>query len=78
MKDWDTDKIIGAGLIVALIFYFVTVLIIAIVRGEIMPLEVAGNIITGLIGYMGKTLIDKIRPKSDDKADDKQKSDAKP
>ena len=31
MKDWDTDKIIGAGLIVALIFYFTTVLIIAIV-----------------------------------------------
>ena len=66
MKDWDTDKIIGTGLIVALIFYFTTVLIIAIVRGEIMPLEVASNIITGLFGYMGKTLFDKIKHPSDD------------
>ena len=83
MKDWDTDKIIGAGLIVALIFYFTTVLIIAIVRGQIMPLEVAGNIITGLIGYMGKTLVDKMRQNSNDnqpvdKPDDNRKSDAKP
>lgn len=74
MKDWDTDKIIGAGLIVALIFYFTTVLIIAIVRGEIMPLEVASNIITGLIGYMGKTLFDKMKHPPDD---DKQKIDEK-
>ena len=82
MKDWDTDKIIGAGLIVALIFYFVTVLIIAIVRGEIMPLEVASNIITGLIGYMGKTLVDKFRQNTNDKkpvdAPDDKKPDAKP
>ena len=70
MKDWDTDKIIGAGLIVALIFYFTTVLIIAIVRGEIMPLEVAINIITGLIGYMGKTLFDKMKHPSDEKIKD--------
>ena len=80
MKNWDTDKIIGAGLIVALIFYFTTVLIIAIVRGEIMPLEVASNIITGLIGYMGKTLFDKMKHSpDDDKADinnhDKKKGD---
>lgn len=66
MRDWDTDKIIGAGLIIALIFYFTTVLIIAIVRGEIMPLEVASNIITGLIGYMGKTLFDKMKHAPDD------------
>ena len=39
-----------------------------------MPLEVAGNIITGLIGYMGKTLVDKLK----DKPDDNRKSDAKP
>ena len=70
MKDWDTDKIIGAGLIVALIFYFTTVLIIAIVRGEIMPLEVASNIITVLIGYMGKTLFDKMKHPSDEKTKD--------
>ena len=70
MKDWDTDKIIGAGLIVALIFYFTNVLIIAIVRGEIMPLEVASNIITGLIGYMGKTLFDKMKHPSDEKTKD--------
>lgn len=61
MKNWDTDKILGAGLIVALIFYFVVVLIIALFNHELLPLEVASNIITGLIGFMGKTLIDKHR-----------------
>lgn len=71
MKDWDTDKIIGAGLIVALLFYFLVVLTIAIVRGQIMPLEVAGNIITGLIGYMGKTLVDKLKDKPDDKLNER-------
>lgn len=61
MKNWDTDKILGAGLIVALIFYFIVVLIIALFNKELLPLDVASNIITGLIGFMGKTLIDKHR-----------------
>ena len=61
MKNWDTDKIIGAGLIIALLFYFVVVLLIALFNRELLPLEVASNIITGLIGYMGKTLVDKFR-----------------
>lgn len=61
MSNWDTDKIIGAGLIIALLFYFVVVLLIALFNRELLPMEVASNIITGLIGYMGKTLVDKFK-----------------
>ena len=58
-KDWDTDKIIGTGLIVALLFYFLAIILIVIIKETILPLNVAGNIITGLAGYMGRDLIDK-------------------
>ena len=61
MKDWDIDKLIGAGLIVALIFYFAIVLVVTLIDGKVLPLDVASNIVTGLIGYMGKNLVDKIR-----------------
>ena len=71
MKNWDTDKIIGAGLIIALLFYFVVVLLIALFNRELLPLEVASNIITGLIGYMGKTLVDKFR-QQDEKRKEKE------
>lgn len=57
MKDWDTDKIIGTGLIVALLFYFLAIILIAIIKDTILPLDVAGNIVTGLAGYMGRTLL---------------------
>lgn len=71
MNSWDTDKIIGAGLIIALLFYFVVVLLIALFNRELLPLEVASNIITGLIGYMGKTLVDKFR-QQDEKRKEKE------
>ena len=61
MKDWDIDRIIGAGLIFALVFYFVVVLVVTLTTGKVLPLDVASNIVTGLIGYMGKNLVDKIR-----------------
>lgn len=63
---WDTDKIIGAGLICALILYLLGVFIVAILIGKVLPLDVAGNITTGLIGYMGKTLIDKVKQKEEE------------
>ena len=68
MRDWDTDKIIGAGLIAALIFYLSVVGVIAFFNGVVLPLDVAGNIVTGLAGYMGRSLAEKLKK-------DKQSSD---
>ena len=61
MKNIDTDKIIASGLIIALIFYFVVVLVIALVTERFLPLELAGNIVTGLAGYMGRSLAEKLK-----------------
>ena len=56
---WDTDKIIGAGLIFALVMYLLIVGVIAFFRETVLPLDVAGNIVTGLAGYMGRNLLNK-------------------
>lgn len=66
---WDTDKIIGAGLIIALIIYIIGIFIAACLVGVTLPLDVPGNIVTGLAGYMGRTLLDKDKHK-DEKKDD--------
>lgn len=65
MSRWNTDKIIGAGLIVALIFYFVVITVVAVVNDTLLPLDVASNIVTGLAGYMGRSLLEKPRPNDD-------------
>lgn len=65
MSRWNTDKIIGAGLIVALIFYFVVITVVAVVKDTLLPLDVASNIVTGLAGYMGRSLLEKPRPNDD-------------
>lgn len=59
MKEWNTDKIIGAGLIISLLAITITDTIISILSGTIPSRELAGNIVSGLIGYMGRSLIDK-------------------
>lgn len=65
MNKWDTDKIIGAGLIVSLIFYFIIITIVAVVKDTLLPLDVASNIVTGLAGYMGRSLLEKIKNKDE-------------
>ena len=59
MNNWNTDKIIGAGLIAALFLYIVGFFGVIIYNGTITPLDVASNIITGLAGYMGRSLLEK-------------------
>ena len=63
---WDTDKIIGAGLICALIIYILGIFIVACLVGVTLPLDVPGNIVTGLAGYMGRTLLSKEKSKEGD------------
>ena len=71
MSQWNTDKIIGAGLIVALFLYIFGFYTVIIINGTITPLDIASNIVTGLAGYMGRSLLEnKKAKKEDDKNED--------
>lgn len=59
MKDWNTDKIIGAGLIIALFLKIVGDIAVALINGTAPPSDLPMNIVTGLAGYMGRSLLEK-------------------
>ena len=61
MKDWDTDRIIGAGMIFALWLYMLIVCVVEIICGKTLPLDPASNIIACLAGYMGRSLAEKLK-----------------
>ena len=71
MKDWDTDKIIGAGMIFALWLYMLIVCAVEIICGKTLPLDPASNIIACLAGYMGRSLAEKLKHSPDEKPKDK-------
>lgn len=50
MNNWNTDKIIGAGLIVALFLYIVGFYAAIIIINTVVPLDPVSNIVTGLAG----------------------------
>ena len=58
MKNWSTDKIIGVGLVIALFLYIIGFFTSMILIGITAPLDVASNIVTGICGYMGRSLLD--------------------
>ena len=58
---WDTDKIIGTGLVLALIIYMIIVGVVAVLKETVLPLDVASNIAVGLTGYMGRSLVEKLK-----------------
>ena len=58
---WDTDKIIGAGLVLSLIIYMIIVGVVTILKDTVLPLDVASNIAVGLTGYMGRSLVEKLK-----------------
>lgn len=66
MKYWNTDKIIGAGLILALICLILGNIIITLYTGKFPTTDLPMNIVTGLAGYMGRSLIEK-QKKEDEK-----------
>ena len=68
MNRWNTDKIIGAGLIVALLLTITGDTVVAIINGNSPPSDLPMNIVTGLAGYMGRSLLEK--QKYDKKEDD--------
>lgn len=59
MNRWNTDKIIGAGLIVALLLKITGDIAVAIINGNSPPSDLPMNIVTGLAGYMGRSLLEK-------------------
>ena len=58
MKNWSTDKIIGVGLVIALFLYIIGFFTSMILIGITAPLDVASNIVTGICGYMGRSLLE--------------------
>lgn len=66
MISWDTDKIIGTGLVLSLIIYMVIVGIVACFKDTVLPLDLASNIAVGLTGYMGRSLLEKLKQKTPD------------
>ena len=73
MRDWNTDKIIGTGLIFCLLVYIVGFFVTVYYTGITLPLDVATNIVTGLAGYMGRSLLEKNKTNDGKKADEKLK-----
>lgn len=59
MKDWHTDKIIGAGLVLALLILIMGNIIFAMKTGKFPTTDLPMNIVTGLAGYMGRSLLEK-------------------
>jgi len=59
--NWDTDKILGSGLVLALILFLLGEFITVITGHQPLPMEIAGTIVTGLVGYMGRSLAEKLK-----------------
>ena len=66
MTTWDTDKILGSGLVLALILFLIGEFIIVAAGYKPLPMEIAGTIVTGLVGYMGRSLAEKLKSKTPD------------
>ena len=62
---WSTDKIIGAGLILALIIIVVGNIAVALSTNIYPPTDLPMNIVTGLAGYMGRSLLEKVKKDTD-------------
>ena len=78
MKNWDTDKILGTGLAFALIIFIVGQFVALIAGYKPLPMELGTTIVTGLVGYMGRSLAEKLKkdepPKDDSKPVDANKN----
>ena len=62
----DTDKILGTGLVSALILFIVGNVILVLFGQTPLPMEFGNTIVTGLVAYMGRSLVEKLRNQKDD------------
>ena len=58
---WDTDKIIGTGLIAALLVKIIGDFVIMLITGSAPNSDLATNIVACLAGYMGRSLAEKLK-----------------
>ena len=58
---WDTDKIIGTGLIAALLFKIGGDIAVTLIIGSPPNSDLATNIVACLAGYMGRSLAEKLK-----------------
>ena len=65
MRNWNTDKIIGAGLILVLLILVIGNIIITLYTGKFPTTDLPMNIVTGLAGYMGRSLLEKQKKEDD-------------
>lgn len=56
----DTDKILGTGLVAALILFIFGNVVIVLCGLTPLPMELGNTIVTGLVAYMGRSLVDKL------------------
>ncbi|MBR4641559.1 MAG: hypothetical protein IKO74_02415 [Selenomonadaceae bacterium] len=56
----DTDKILGTGLVSALILFITGNVVIVLCGLPPLPMELGNTIVTGLVAYMGRSLADKL------------------
>ena len=61
ISQWHTDKLIGLGLIIALLLKICGDIAISITTGTAPSSDLPMNIVTGLVGYMGRSLVEKAR-----------------
>lgn len=66
MHSWHTDRVIGAGLIAALLLKIAGDIAITIATGNSPPSDLPMNIVTGLVGYMGRSLMEKGKKNDND------------
>ncbi len=62
----DTDKILGTGLVSALILFIVGNVTLVLFGQTPLPMEFGNTIVTGLVAYMGRSLVEKLRNQKDD------------
>ena len=67
MKDWNTDKIIGAELILVLLILVLGNIAITLYTGKFPTSDLPMNIVTGLAGYMGRSLLEKQKKEGEQK-----------
>ena len=62
----DTDKILGTGLVSALILFIVGNVTLVLFGQTPLPMEFGNTIVTGLVAYMGRSLVENLRNQKDD------------
>lgn len=78
LRNWNTDKIIGAGLIIVALSAVVGSVIVTLFTGTESALETcAKEIAIGLAGYMGRGGVEKFMGNGKEDVPGKEKNDGK-